>query len=560
MLAGFLTGIGAGSLLMSRWIDRIRDPFAAVAYLYAAIALCGMLVFRSDGLFTRAYFALFHGAGGYYAFQLASAGDHRHRRPRHPRHGRQFPARRADRHPGGGGARGLGRPGLLRQHPGRGARGGLAEFVLLPAWGFSGLMLATLADLRRRGGRLPRALPRPAALGARGDLRRPARRGGPAVAGRDAFPDALGALLPRAARRQPRGLPEGGAEPGDDRGSRASTARSRSSASALYLLLKNNGKTDASTSLEDNRTQLLLGHLPMLYHPNPRNVLAIGLGGAFTLRAVVHHPEPERITVAEIDPLVVDAARLRFAPYNESALEDPRVRVVTNDGRNYIDGTSEKFDVITSEPPNIWVAGVSGLFTQEFYRSAAAHLTDNGVLCQWVPLYEMERQDFRTMLATITACLPQRRLLAGGDGRDPTRLAAAVPAGARADGEAAAQPRPRPRLLGPRPHHELGGPPPELPRGAPRPGAGLPRQREDGPQRGRQTGAGVLDGAESVRAGEGREVGAGGRDPGATIRKFRIVRHPRASQTRIGAFVSCDLNPYPLLLLRNKARCLAARD
>jgi spermidine synthase len=173
-----------------------------------------------------------------------------------------------------------------------------------------------------------------------------------------------------------------------------------------YLLLKNNGKTDASTSLEDNRTQLLLGHLPLLYHPNPRRVLAIGLGGAFTLRAVVHHPEPERITVAEIDPLVVDAARLRFAPYNEGALEDPRVRVVTNDGRNYIDGTSEKFDVITSEPPNIWVAGVSGLFTQEFYRSAAVHLTANGVLCQWVPLYEMERQDFRTMLATINSVFP----------------------------------------------------------------------------------------------------------------------------------------------------------
>src|SRR6185295_541874 len=42
VLAGFLGGIGLGSLFMAKWIDRIRNPFAAVAYLYAAIALSGM--------------------------------------------------------------------------------------------------------------------------------------------------------------------------------------------------------------------------------------------------------------------------------------------------------------------------------------------------------------------------------------------------------------------------------------------------------------------------------------------------------------------------------------
>jgi spermidine synthase len=172
------------------------------------------------------------------------------------------------------------------------------------------------------------------------------------------------------------------------------------------LLLKHNGKTDASTAFRDNRTQLLLGHLPMLFHPNPRRVLAIGLGGGFTLRAIVHHPEPQSITAVEIDPNVVAAAREHFGPFNEQALDDPRVRVVTNDGRNFVDGTDQRFDVITSEPPNIWVSGVSGLFTQEFYRSAADRLARGGILCQWVPVYEMEREDFRIMLNTITTVFP----------------------------------------------------------------------------------------------------------------------------------------------------------
>jgi spermidine synthase len=173
------------------------------------------------------------------------------------------------------------------------------------------------------------------------------------------------------------------------------------------LLLKHNGKTDASTALRDNRTQLLLGHLPLLFHPRPRRVLAIGLGGGFTLRAAIHHPEPERITAVEIDPQVVAAARRHFAAFNDRALDEPRVRLVINDGRNFIDGARERFDVITSEPPNIWVAGVSGLFTQEFYRSAAAHLAAGGILCQWVPLYEMKREDFRTMLHTLTSVFPE---------------------------------------------------------------------------------------------------------------------------------------------------------
>ncbi|HSF39337.1 MAG TPA: hypothetical protein VLT87_06045, partial [Thermoanaerobaculia bacterium] len=76
-------------------------------------------------------------------------------------------------------------------------------------------------------------------------------------------------------------------------------------------------------------------------------------------------------------------------------------RLVTNDGRNYVDSAEGRYDVITSEPPNIWVAGVSGLFTQEFYQAADRRLAPGGILCQWVPLYEMERQDFRIMLHTI---------------------------------------------------------------------------------------------------------------------------------------------------------------
>ena len=408
VLAGFLTGIGLGSLLMARWIDRVRNLYAMAALLYGLIALCGMLVFRSGDLFTRAYFGAFHWSGSYYLFQLtlslliclivllATLAM-----------GANFPlvARIATR---AAAERGTSAGRVFFANTLGAVLGALAaELVLLPTWGFPGLILATLA-IYTLGMIVFLAL-------APGPRRLPAAAASVALIAA-AFllsPAVLRFKLPVHALYY-HGLRLGTWDAYQEDLKKLQVV---DETEGLYgqvavvrlgpdLLLKHNGKTDASTSLRDNRTQLLLGHLPMLFHPNPKRVLAIGLGGGFTLRAIVHHPEPESITAVEIDPRVVAVAREHFGPFNERALEDPRVRVVTNDGRNFVDGTDQRFDVITSEPPNIWVAGVSGLFTQEFYRSAADHLARGGILCQWVPLYEMEREDFRIMLHTITTVFP----------------------------------------------------------------------------------------------------------------------------------------------------------
>src|SRR5262249_36127049 len=55
------------------------------------------------------------------------------------------------------------------------------------------------------------------------------------------------------------------------------------------LILKHNGKSDASTHKSDNYAQLLLSELPLVLHPHPKTVLNIGLGGGVTLRGITHH-------------------------------------------------------------------------------------------------------------------------------------------------------------------------------------------------------------------------------------------------------------------------------
>lgn len=167
------------------------------------------------------------------------------------------------------------------------------------------------------------------------------------------------------------------------------------------LQLINNGKVDASNNEVDTRTQLLIGHLPLFLHKNPERVLNIGLGGGFTVGAIKAHPHVKHIDVVEIDPLVVEATGTYFRGVNNDALNDPRIRMHIHDGRHFVKTTPHKYDVIVSEPPNIWVSGVSMLFTREFYKVADEKLNEDGLLFQWAPGYEMSTDDMKLIIKTL---------------------------------------------------------------------------------------------------------------------------------------------------------------
>ena len=98
------------------------------------------------------------------------------------------------------------------------------------------------------------------------------------------------------------------------------------------LSLSVNGKVDASNNLRDMSTQIMLGHLPMLLHRDPRDVLVIGLGSGITAGAVARHPV-ERLEIVEIEPAVVEASRY-FTRENHDVLRDARARLIVADARN----------------------------------------------------------------------------------------------------------------------------------------------------------------------------------------------------------------------------------
>ncbi|MDD5541620.1 MAG: fused MFS/spermidine synthase [Acidobacteriia bacterium] len=171
-----------------------------------------------------------------------------------------------------------------------------------------------------------------------------------------------------------------------------------------YAGLRTNGKTDASNA-GDMSTQLLLGYLPALLHPHPQNALIIGLGSGSTASSVAQISSIRSLQVVEIEPAVLEAAPF-FDSINRRVYQDPRFHVVVDDARNYLLNTRDRFDLIISEPSNPWIAGIGNLYTAEFYEEAVARLNPDGIMCQWVQIYQLDPESLRMILRTFGESFP----------------------------------------------------------------------------------------------------------------------------------------------------------
>jgi len=182
------------------------------------------------------------------------------------------------------------------------------------------------------------------------------------------------------------------------------------------LSIRVNGKADASTGTADMPTQRTVGHLGLLHHRAPKRALVIGLGSGVTLGAVACHPL-RSIDCVEISPAGVRAAEF-FAGANGGVLRDPRVRLVVGDGRNAVQFAKEPYDVIVSQPSNLWISGMANLFTREFFVAASRRLGPGGVFCQWVQAYRMPLEDFQSILKTFFDAFPDGSLWEVFPGQD----------------------------------------------------------------------------------------------------------------------------------------------
>lgn len=170
-----------------------------------------------------------------------------------------------------------------------------------------------------------------------------------------------------------------------------------------YVLLRINGKTDASNGPGDLDTSLLLSHLPLMVS-DAKRVALIGWGSGVTAGGVLSH-DVDRVDAFEIEPAVVEASSY-FDELNGKPLEDPRLRLIMGDARTRLERSETIYDLVISAPSNPWLTGVANLFTKDFFELVASRLEPEGIFCQWFHLYGMSEASTRSLLATFRSYFP----------------------------------------------------------------------------------------------------------------------------------------------------------
>ncbi len=167
--------------------------------------------------------------------------------------------------------------------------------------------------------------------------------------------------------------------------------------------------TSVMTGLEDHRR---LGYIPLLLHPKPRKVLVIGLGAGITLRGVSEVPGLKSIDCVEISEGVKQAAQY-FSVENNHILENPKINFVIEDGRNFISTSGQSYDVIIADIFFPMSSGSSALFSREHFEASKAHLSPGGLMVQWLPAHQLSMAEIKIITRTFQSVFPHTSIWYG---------------------------------------------------------------------------------------------------------------------------------------------------
>jgi spermidine synthase len=157
----------------------------------------------------------------------------------------------------------------------------------------------------------------------------------------------------------------------------------------LFDQLATNAYSMTMNGYGGRRYMKLFVVLPEALHPGLRRTLVIGYGIGNTVEALVQSREIERIDLVDISRDVLEVSRKMRTSSGIQPLDEPRVHVHIEDGRQFLAGTSQRYDLITGEPPPPVLAGVVNLYTREYFSLMRARLAEGGFATYWLPMMNL---------------------------------------------------------------------------------------------------------------------------------------------------------------------------
>jgi len=174
---------------------------------------------------------------------------------------------------------------------------------------------------------------------------------------------------------------------------------------ALAIKLNNHYGLGSTAARQSQETQ---ADIPLMIRPKTPSIYFLGMGTGITPGAsLAPYYRVRRVVTCELVGEVVTAAREHFAPHVNGLFTDPRSQIVIDDGRHYLLGAGERFDLICADLFVPSRSGAGSLYTVEHFRTVRRRLKPGGWFVQWLPAYQMTRREFGIVARTMLEAFDQ---------------------------------------------------------------------------------------------------------------------------------------------------------
>ncbi len=120
-------------------------------------------------------------------------------------------------------------------------------------------------------------------------------------------------------------------------------------------------------------------HPAAIAHLEPTNALIIGGGDGGAAEELLKHPSIRQVTLVELDAKVVEIARKYFGKIHHGVFDDPRLKLLIQDGLEFLKDTPEKYDLIVLDLPDP-IGPATALYEEPFFRDCKRVLAPGGAL------------------------------------------------------------------------------------------------------------------------------------------------------------------------------------
>jgi spermidine synthase len=155
----------------------------------------------------------------------------------------------------------------------------------------------------------------------------------------------------------------------------------------------------------------MVGHIPFFSGLQCKNALVIGFGIGVTTSAIASHPEVKSIDCVELVAGLKDAAHY-YSNLNNNIENESRLKIYSGDGRHYLQSTSKKYDLISSDPTHP-ILGSGNIYTKEYFELCKSRLNNGGMVSQYLPLHKLLLKDLLGIIKTFHSVFPDATVWIG---------------------------------------------------------------------------------------------------------------------------------------------------